>query len=164
MSNYTFTRTGIDIEEIHNTVNDLPNRISNANLIPNSDFSTPGSVSAPPDSAPRSYIAGDELFEGFYAVGGLTGVTYRSKRSRPPGMLQALLLVMGYQLARALQFLIAATFGKLRLILHLCLASSLSLGVPQRFTKLEISHHLVVVVVALLQCKRSIQSVMRNIQ
>ena len=76
MSNYTFTRTGIDIEEIHNTVNDLPNRISNANLIPNSDFSTPGSVSAPPDSAPRSYIAGDELFEGFYAVGGLTGVTY----------------------------------------------------------------------------------------
>lgn len=76
MSNYTFTRTGIDIEEIHNTVNDLPNRISNANLIPNSDFSTPGSVSAPPDSAPRNYIAGDELFEGFYAVGGLTGVTY----------------------------------------------------------------------------------------
>lgn len=73
---YTFTRTGPEIEAIHNTVDDLPNTISNENLIANPDFSISGSVTNPPDATPRSYSADDELFAGFKAVGALSGVTY----------------------------------------------------------------------------------------
>lgn len=73
---YAFTRTGPEIEVIHNTVSNLGNIISNKNLIPNSDFSIAGSVANPPDSTPRSYNAGDELFFGFKAAGSLSNVTY----------------------------------------------------------------------------------------
>lgn len=73
---YAFTRTGPEIEAIHDTVTDLQNRISNKNLIQNSDFSIPGSVANPPDSTPRSYSDGDEIFKGFKALGLLSGVTY----------------------------------------------------------------------------------------
>ncbi len=73
---YDFTRTGPEIQAIHDTVTDLPNRISNENLISNSDFSIAGSVTNPPDATPRSYSAGDELFAGFFAQDDLVNVTY----------------------------------------------------------------------------------------
>lgn len=73
---YTFTRTGAQIEEIHNTVDDLPNIVSNENLISNSSFEIAGSVTNPPDTTPRNYSSGDELFQGMFAVSALTGVTY----------------------------------------------------------------------------------------
>ncbi len=50
--------------------------VSNQNLILNHLFELAGSVSNHPDSTPRSYIAGDEIFGGMYAVGALSGVTY----------------------------------------------------------------------------------------
>ncbi len=73
---YNFTRTGAQIEEIHNTVDDLPNIVSNDNIISNSSFEIAGNVANPPDATPRNYNAGDELFQGMFAVGALTGVTY----------------------------------------------------------------------------------------
>ncbi len=48
----------------------------NPNLISNSGFEIPGSVANHPNSTPRAYNAGDELFAGHFALGSLTGVTY----------------------------------------------------------------------------------------
>ena len=84
---YTFTRTGAQIEEIHNTVDDLPSIVSNENLISNSSFEIAGSVTNPPGSTPRSYNAGDELFSGFKAVGALSGVTYINGKLNGTGQL-----------------------------------------------------------------------------
>jgi hypothetical protein len=84
---YTFTRTGAQIEEIHNTVDDLSNIVSNENLILNSSFEIAGSVTSPPDATPRSYNAGDEIFQGMFAVGALTGVTYIDGKSNGTGQL-----------------------------------------------------------------------------
>ncbi|AUR83526.1 tailspike protein [Vibrio phage 1.036.O._10N.286.45.C3] len=50
--------------------------VSNRNLITNSLFSNPGSVANHPDATPRSYSAGDEVFQGVYAVSNISGVTY----------------------------------------------------------------------------------------
>ena len=84
---YNFTRTGAQIEEIHNTVDDLPNIVSSENLISNSSFEIAGNVTNPPDATPRSYSAGDELFQGMFAVGALTGVTYIDGKANGTGQL-----------------------------------------------------------------------------
>lgn len=52
--------------------------ISGANLISNASFEVAGSVTSPPDATARDYNAGDELFQGVFAAGALTGVTYTS--------------------------------------------------------------------------------------
>jgi hypothetical protein len=88
---YDFTRTGPEIQAIHDTVADpssnqaftdsissevIPKYTSGENLIANSDFSIAGSVANAPDATPRTYNADDEIFAGFRAVGSLSGVTY----------------------------------------------------------------------------------------
>ena len=83
----TFTRTGAQIEEIHNTVDDLPNIVSSENLISNSSFESAGNVANPPDATLRSYNAGDELFQGMFAAGALTGVTYIDGKANGTGQL-----------------------------------------------------------------------------
>lgn len=84
---YTLTRTGAQIEEIHDTVDNLPNIVSNENLISNASFESSGSVTNPPDATPRNYNAGDELFRGMFAVGALTGVTYIDGKANGTGQL-----------------------------------------------------------------------------
>ncbi len=53
----------------------VPGLVSGANLISNALFEVAGSVANAPDATPRSYSADDELFQGFKAVGALSGVT-----------------------------------------------------------------------------------------
>ncbi|CAH9016345.1 hypothetical protein VP381E491_P0048 [Vibrio phage 381E49-1] len=60
---------------------------SNPNLILNSSFEISGSVINPPDATPRSYNAGDELFQGTFAVSDLTGVTYIDGKVNGTGQL-----------------------------------------------------------------------------
>ncbi len=60
---------------------------SNQNLINNPAFESPGSTANPPDTTPRDYLAGEELFAGFFAVGNLTGVTYTSGNANGTGQL-----------------------------------------------------------------------------
>ena len=60
---------------------------SNPNLISNSSFEVAGSVTSPPDATPRSYSSGDELFQGFKAVGALSGVTYVNGKLNGTGQL-----------------------------------------------------------------------------
>lgn len=84
---YSFTRTGAQIEEIHNTVDDLQNIISNENLISDHLFESPGTVATPPDSTPRDYNIGDELFKGKFALSALTGVTYIDGKLNGTGQL-----------------------------------------------------------------------------
>lgn len=61
--------------------------ISGENLIPNAFFEVAGSVTNPPDSTPRDYTEGDELFSGFKAVGALSGVTYINGKLNGNGQL-----------------------------------------------------------------------------
>lgn len=50
--------------------------VSGENLISNALFEIAGGVTNQPDSTPRDYLVGDELFQGIFASGALTGVTY----------------------------------------------------------------------------------------
>lgn len=77
---YTFTRTGPQIEEIHSTVDGIFGTFANKNLIAkNHNFTnkTPDGSVTPPDSTPRNYAEGSQIFEGvFVRPGGVQGLTY----------------------------------------------------------------------------------------
>ena len=77
---YAFTRTGPEIEVIHDTVSNIYNTLGNSNLLSNHNFliASPDDSQPPPDATPRNYPPGFQIFSGVFAneTTGITNLTY----------------------------------------------------------------------------------------